>query len=212
MEHRMQLYRAGRRKASRLSAFSWRSLRGKGLAFFGGPTSIRLSVTLQQLLYSESLSTILIFHRSVFDGSCSYHLSLPTRFSSPLRLPGVVNWVPRCIFVRMAMLSPIQKATIQASCLSIISSTLAQLLQAYRKSSLPATPSLLNPLGLRYLPIFQFLFCALATTVRWVHMESFSLLRRAENSRGSTVRSSSCRLCSAHIHLLFKAALTGYDP
>ena len=64
----------------------------------------------------------------------------------------------------MAKISQIQKVTLQASILNVVSTILAQLLQAYRKNPLPASSSSLNPLGLRFLPILQFLFCSLATT------------------------------------------------
>ena len=64
----------------------------------------------------------------------------------------------------MAKLNPIQKATLQASVLNVLSTILAQFVKAFRRSTPSSTSSSLNPLDLELLPIFQFLFCALATT------------------------------------------------
>jgi len=67
--------------------------------------------------------------------------------------------------VRFAkMPSHIRKATGQAAVLNVTSSVLAQLLKAYRSSQLPGNPSIINPLGLDLISIFQFLvFCLLST-------------------------------------------------
>ena len=55
-------------------------------------------------------------------------------------------------------------ATIQAAVLSTTSAILAQLLTSYRDSTLLASSSTLNPLGLDYIPILQFLVFTLLNT------------------------------------------------
>ncbi|MCJ1311270.1 hypothetical protein MMC25_004941 [Agyrium rufum] len=62
------------------------------------------------------------------------------------------------------MPSALQTATTQAAVLNITSSVLAQLLTAYRSGGLPGEPSLLNPLGLDFVPIVHFLIYSLLST------------------------------------------------
>lgn len=62
------------------------------------------------------------------------------------------------------MPSPIQTATLQSAILNITSSILAQLLTAYRESTLGASSTALNPLGLDFVPILQFLILSLVLT------------------------------------------------
>ena len=70
------------------------------------------------------------------------------------------------------MPSQIQKATVQASILNVTSSVLAQLLQAYRKSSFPPSSSASSLYGLQLLPILQFLFwCLLSTPPNFMWQE-----------------------------------------
>ena len=62
------------------------------------------------------------------------------------------------------MPSAIETVTIQAAILNLISSVLAQLLTLYRKSTFASEPTLLNPLGLDFIPILRFLVFCIATT------------------------------------------------
>ena len=62
------------------------------------------------------------------------------------------------------MLSPLQTATLQSAILNITSSVLAQLLTAYRTSTVGASSTALNPLGLHFAPIFQFFILSLLLT------------------------------------------------
>ena len=62
------------------------------------------------------------------------------------------------------MLSPLQTATLQSAILNITSSVLAQLLTAYRTSTIGASSTALNPLGLHYAPILQFFILSLLLT------------------------------------------------
>ncbi|MCJ1476095.1 hypothetical protein MMC13_004760 [Lambiella insularis] len=62
------------------------------------------------------------------------------------------------------MPSPLQTATIQAAVLNVTSSVLAQLLTAYRRSSFNPSSSSLNPLGLDFVAIIQYLICTLLLT------------------------------------------------
>ncbi|MCJ1397303.1 hypothetical protein MMC11_000495 [Xylographa trunciseda] len=62
------------------------------------------------------------------------------------------------------MSSPLQTATLQAAILNITSSIIAQLLNAYRKSSFGTSSSALNPLGLDFVAIFQYLTSTLLLT------------------------------------------------
>ena len=63
------------------------------------------------------------------------------------------------------MPSHLQKATIQAAILNVTSSVLAQIFKSYRKSgSNEVTANAVNPFGLEFVPIAQFLiFCLLST-------------------------------------------------
>ena len=62
------------------------------------------------------------------------------------------------------MLSPLQTATLQSAILNITSSVLAQLLTAYRTSTVGASSTALNPLGLKFTPILQFFILSLLLT------------------------------------------------
>ena len=62
------------------------------------------------------------------------------------------------------MPSHLQTATIQAAILNIISSVLAQLLTLYRSSKLGASSTALNPLGLDFIAILQYLITCLIMT------------------------------------------------
>jgi len=62
------------------------------------------------------------------------------------------------------MPSHLQTATIQAAILNITSSILAQLLTLYRSSALGAKSSALNPLGLDFVAILQYLITCLILT------------------------------------------------
>jgi protein Mpv17 len=62
------------------------------------------------------------------------------------------------------MPSHLQIATIQAAVLNVISSVLAQLLHLYRTSTVLAPPTALNPLGLNYVAIIQYLITCLVLT------------------------------------------------
>ncbi len=62
------------------------------------------------------------------------------------------------------MPSHLQTATIQAAILNITSSILAQLLTFYRSSTLGAKSSALNPLGLDFVAVLQYLITCLILT------------------------------------------------
>ncbi|MCJ1314999.1 hypothetical protein MMC15_000313 [Xylographa vitiligo] len=62
------------------------------------------------------------------------------------------------------MSSPLQTATLQAALLNITSSIIAQLLLAYRGSSFGTSSSVLNPLGLDFIAILQYLASTLLLT------------------------------------------------
>ena len=62
------------------------------------------------------------------------------------------------------MPSALQTATVQSATLNITSGILAQLLTSYRKSALLHNASLLNPLGLDFVPILQILIFSLLST------------------------------------------------
>ena len=62
------------------------------------------------------------------------------------------------------MTSPLQTATLQAAVLNITSSIIAQLLTAYRGSSFGTSSSALNPLGLDFVAILQYLTSTLLLT------------------------------------------------
>ena len=62
------------------------------------------------------------------------------------------------------MPSALEAATIQSALLNITSSILAQLLTSYRKAKPLHAKSLLNPLGLDFLPIAQILIFSLLST------------------------------------------------
>ena len=70
------------------------------------------------------------------------------------------------------MPSQLQTVTIQAAILNVTSSILAQLMTSYRKGKFASTASPLNPLSLRFGPIFQFLiFCLLSTPPNFLWQE-----------------------------------------